>query len=74
MRERYRKGKEKMKVKELSREQLQQLKIMYLDNKLYEEEQRGISYGEIIAIDAIVSDKLMYKIYKNYIFTEEDFF
>lgn len=63
-----------MKVKDLSREQLQQLKTMYLDNKLYEEEQRSISYGEIIAIDEIVSDRLMYKIYKNYIFTAEDFF
>ena len=63
-----------MKVKDLSREQLQQLKVMYLDDKLYEEENRGISYGEIIAIDAIVSDRLMYKMYKDYIFTAEDFF
>lgn len=63
-----------MKVKDLSHEQLKQLKVMYLDNKLYEEEQRGISYGEIIAIDSIVSDRLMYKMYKNYIFTEDDFF
>lgn len=63
-----------MKVKDLSREQLQQLKVMYLDDKLYEEQHRGISYGEIIAIDEIVSDRLMYKIYKNYIFTAEDFF
>lgn len=63
-----------MKVKDLSREQLQQLKVMYLDDLLREEENRGISYGEIIAIDAIVSDKVIYKIYKNYIFTAEDFF
>lgn len=63
-----------MTVKELSQEQLQQLKVMYLDNKLYEEEQRSISYGEIIAIDSIVSDKLMYKLYKDYTFTDEDFF
>lgn len=63
-----------MKVKDLSREQLQQLKVMYLDNKLYEEENRSISYGEIIAIDEIVSDRLMYKIYAGYIFTSEDFF
>lgn len=62
-----------MKVKELSREQLQQLKIMYLDDLLREEENRSISYGEIIAIDSIVSDRLMYKIYKNYIFTSKDF-
>ena len=68
-------GKEKkMKVKELSREQLQQLKVIYLDNKLYEEQHRGISYGEIIAIDSIVSDRLMYKMYAGYIFTEDDFF
>lgn len=62
-----------MKVKDLSREQIQQLKVMYLDNKLYEKEQRSISYGEIIAIDNIVSDRLMYKMYKDYIFTAEDF-
>ena len=63
-----------MKVKDLSQEQLQQLKVMYLDDLLREEENRCISYGEIIAIDSIVSDRLMYKIYKNYIFTEDDFF
>lgn len=63
-----------MDVKELSKEQVQQLKIMYLDNKLYEEEQRGISYGEIIAIDALVSDDIIYSIYKDYTFTPEDFF
>ena len=63
-----------MKVKDLSREQLQQLKVMYLDNMLYEEENRSISYGEIIAIDEIVSDRLMYKVYKDYIFTADDFF
>lgn len=63
-----------MKVKDLSREQLRQLKIQYLDNKLHEEENRSISYYEIIAIQDIVSDRLMYKIYKDYIFTEEDFF
>lgn len=62
-----------MKVKNLSREQLKQLKVMYLDDKLYEEQHRGISYGEIIAIDEIVSDRLMYKIYAGYIFTAEDF-
>ena len=63
-----------MKVKDLTREQLQQLKIQYLDNKLYEEEQRSISYGEIIAIDDIVSDALIKKLYKDYVFTEDDFF
>lgn len=63
-----------MKVKDLSQEQLQQLKVMYLDSLLREEENRSISYGEIIAIDAIVSDRLMYKMYKNHIFTAEDFF
>lgn len=63
-----------MKVKELSQEQLQQLKVKYLDDLLQEEENRSISYGEIIAIDAIVSDMLMYKLYKDYIFTPEDFF
>lgn len=62
-----------MKVKDLSQEQLKQLKVMYLDDKLYEGQHRGISYGEIIAIDEIVSDRLMYKIYAGYIFTAEDF-
>lgn len=63
-----------MSVKELNREQLEQLKIQYLDNLLMEEEDRNISYGEIVSIDDIISDKLIFDLYGDIMFTDEDFF
>ena len=63
-----------MNVKELKQDQIEQLKIQYLDNLLMEEENRNISYGEIANINDIISNELIYKIYDGYIFTEEDFF
>jgi len=63
-----------MNVKELNREQLQQLKIRYLDELLQEEEGRNISYGEIANIDEIVSDKVIFDLYDNIAFIDEDFF
>ena len=39
------KGGTNMNVKELNREQLNELKGRYLDEKLYEEENRGASMG-----------------------------
>lgn len=63
-----------MKVQELNKEQLQQLKIRYLDELLQEEEGRNISYGEIANIDEIVSDKIMFDLYGHITFVEEDFF
>lgn len=63
-----------MKVQELNKEQLQQLKVRYLDELLQEEEGRNISYGEIANIDEIVSDKIMFDLYGHIAFVEEDFF
>lgn len=63
-----------MSVKELNREQLEQLKVQYLDNLLMEEEDRNISYGEMVNINDIVSDKLIFDLYGHIIFTDEDFF
>jgi hypothetical protein len=63
-----------MKVQELNKEQLQQLKVRYLDELLQEEEGRNISYGEIANIDEIVSDKIMFDLYGHITFVEEDFF
>lgn len=63
-----------MNVKELNKEQLQQLKIKYLDELLQEEEERNISYGEMANIDEIVSDKIIYDLYASTEFVDEDFF
>lgn len=63
-----------MKVQELNKEQLQQLKVRYLDELLQEEEGRNISYGEIANIDEIVSNKIMFDLYGHITFVEEDFF
>ena len=63
-----------MSVKDLNKEQLQQLKIRYLDELLYKKEKRNISYGEMINIDEIVTDEEVYKEYDIYTFVEEDFF
>ena len=63
-----------MKVQELNKEQLQQIKVRYLDELLQEEEGRNISYGEIANIDDIVSDKIMFDLYEHIEFVEEDFF
>lgn len=63
-----------MNVKELNKEQLQQLKIRYLDELLQEEEGRNISYGEMANIDEIVSDKVIYDLYDYTTFVNEDFF
>ncbi len=63
-----------MSVRDLNREQLQQLKIRYLDELLYKEEKRNISYGEMANIDEIVTDEEVYNEYDIYTFVEEDFF
>ena len=65
-----------MKLKDLNREQVQQLKIQYLDNLLQEEENRSISYGEMANIDAIIKDydQDFIDTYSCYDFTDDDFF
>lgn len=63
-----------MSVKDLTQEQLTQLKIQYLDNLLMEKENRNISYGEIVNINDLVSNDLIYSLYNIYTFVEEDFY
>lgn len=63
-----------MSVKDLTQEQLTQLKIQYLDNLLMEEENRNISYGKIVNINDLVSNDLIYNLYNIYTFVEEDFY
>jgi hypothetical protein len=63
-----------MGVKDLTKEQLAQLKVQYLDNLLMEKENRNISYGEIANIDDLVDDEIIYDLYSCYMFVEEDFY
>ena len=54
-----------MTVRELTREELQELKINMLDEYLQEEENRNISYEEIADIDELVTDESVFKEYEN---------
>ena len=63
-----------MTVKELTREELQELKINMLDEFLQDEENRNISYGEIADIDELVTDESVFKEYENTSFVKDDFF
>lgn len=58
-----------MGVKELSREQLIELKINYYCNN-----NENVSYGELANIDEIVTDEEIFEEYSATIFTEDDFF
>ena len=63
-----------MTVKELTREELQELKVHMLDEFLQEEENRNISYGEIADIDELVTDESVFKEYEHVSFVKDDFF
>ena len=63
-----------MKITELTRSQLIEVKGHYLSDKLMEEEHRGISYGELADVDSLVSDDEIFKVYAEYTFTPDDFF
>lgn len=58
-----------MKVKELTRSQLVELKERY-----YTEKNGDVSYGELANIDNIVTDNEIFEEYQNVDFVEEDFF
>lgn len=58
-----------MTVRELNHEQMVELKIRY-----YGDRNPDMSYGEIAAIDNLVSDEQMYKEYVGIEFTDDDFF
>jgi hypothetical protein len=58
-----------MKVQELNREQLIELKQSFLCNK-----QESVSWGELADADDIVSDEELFEEYGHIEFTDEDFF
>jgi hypothetical protein len=62
-----------MKVTELTRDELTELKTRYYSDLL---DQRGEtpSYGELSAIDELVTDEEVYQEYADVDFVEEDFF
>lgn len=57
-----------MNIKELTREQLQQVKQHY-----YMENNESVSWGELADIDELVSDEEIFKEYGHITFVEEDF-
>ena len=65
-----------MNIKDLTKGQLNELKIKYLDDLLQEEENRGISYGEMANIDDIIADddKDFIETFSCYTFVNDDFF
>ena len=62
-----------MTVRELSREQMLQLKQEIIDDELYESEGRGASYGELADADGLVSDDAVYGRYGGTEFSDGDF-
>lgn len=58
-----------MSVKELSREQLIELKAMF-----YAENNNNVSWGELADVDKLVSDETIFNEYGGTIFTNDDFF
>jgi len=65
-----------MRLKDLTKGQLAELKVRFLDEELMEKENRNISYGEIANIDEIVADddEDFVAKYDIYTFVNDDFF
>lgn len=65
-----------MKLRDLTRGQLTELKIRFLDEELQETENRSISYGEMANIDEIVADddEDFVEEFSCYDFVNDDFF
>lgn len=57
-----------MNIKELTREQLEQVKQYYYMGK-----NESVSWGELANIDNLVSDEEIFKAFEDTIFTEDDF-
>lgn len=57
-----------MDVRELNREQPEELKVNY-----YAERHEDMSYDDIVDINNLVSDKEVFEEYAGTMFTEEDF-
>lgn len=53
-----------MTVKELTREQLEIVKQRYYMQKMDEESGAGVSYGELAAIDTLVTDEEIFAEYE----------
>ena len=65
-----------MEMKDLTKGQLAELKIKYLDELLIKEENRNISYGEMAFIDDIIADddEDFINEFSGYSFVNDDFF
>lgn len=63
-----------MKVTELTRDELTELKQRYLMEKRDKEHEDEPSYGELAAIDELVSDDEVYAEYDYIDFVKDDFF
>nr|DAO03405.1 MAG TPA: hypothetical protein [Caudoviricetes sp.] len=61
-----------MHVSELNRSQLTELKQSYLMQN-NEEVGEGTSYDELVGVDSIISDEMIYEVYSGINFTEDDF-
>lgn len=59
-----------MDIRDLSRDQLEQIKQSYYIKKQYP---AGVSYGELSSIDTLVSDDEVFCEYAGVSFVEEDF-
>ncbi len=59
-------------VRELSADELTELKQSYYCNELHEDE--GVSLGELLMINDLVTDEEVFDRYKDTVFVEEDFF
>ena len=62
-----------MKVQELNREQLTELKQDYLLRKM-EKDNKSPSFGELCNIDTLVSDQEVFTFYSDFDFVDDDFF
>ena len=56
-----------MKVTELSRDQLKELKIAYMDRE------GNLSMSEVLEADELIPDEVVFLYYANYDFTPDDF-
>lgn len=65
-----------MNIKDLTKGQLAELKIKYLDELLMKKENRNISYGEMANIDEIIADddEDFINEFSGYSFVNDDFF
>lgn len=61
-----------MTIKELTPEQLEQVKQRYYTEKQAEKGE-GVSYGELLQVDQLVTDAEILEAYAGVIFTPDDF-